>query len=86
MNGEVWDGMLNQTNIGKNANKCIHFVNNMHAVNLYSRFYVLQLLHPTGNNSSCILHTRWGRVGESGQKLTKVRRDYVFKSTVSRWS
>lgn len=24
------------------------------------RFYVLQLLHPIGDNSSCILFTRWG--------------------------
>ncbi|KAI0035247.1 poly polymerase catalytic domain-containing protein [Vararia minispora EC-137] len=55
MSGEVWDGMLNQTEIGKNANK----------------FYVLQLLHPNGNNSSCILYTRWGRVGENGQSQTK---------------
>ncbi|KAI8983179.1 PARP-domain-containing protein [Trametes punicea] len=47
----VWDAMLNQTNVGKNANK----------------FYVLQLLHPIGNNFGCILFTRWGRVGENGQ-------------------
>ncbi|KAA1468416.1 PARP-domain-containing protein [Dentipellis sp. KUC8613] len=53
--GEVWDAMLNQTDIGKNANK----------------FYVIQLLHPIGNNSSSILFTRWGRVGETGQKQVK---------------
>ncbi|KAI0369996.1 PARP-domain-containing protein [Pilatotrama ljubarskyi] len=47
----VWDAMLNQTDLGKNANK----------------FYVLQVLHPIGNNFGCILFTRWGRVGENGQ-------------------
>ncbi|KAI0353197.1 PARP-domain-containing protein [Trametes cingulata] len=51
----VWDAMLNQTDLGKNANK----------------FYVLQLLHPVGNNSSCTLYTRWGRVGENGQSQKK---------------
>ncbi|VDC02029.1 unnamed protein product [Peniophora sp. CBMAI 1063] len=55
MSGEVWDAMLNQTDIGKNANK----------------FYVIQLLHPTGNNNSCYLFTRWGRVGENGQNAKK---------------
>ncbi|THH00346.1 hypothetical protein EW026_g2179 [Hermanssonia centrifuga] len=51
----VWDAMLNQTDIGKNANK----------------FYVIQLLHPIGNPSSCMLFTRWGRVGENGQQMKK---------------
>ncbi|KII86355.1 hypothetical protein PLICRDRAFT_164856 [Plicaturopsis crispa FD-325 SS-3] len=53
--GEVWDAMLNQTNIGNNANK----------------FYVIQLLHPIGKDSQVILFTRWGRVGERGQSQTK---------------
>ncbi|KAJ3533877.1 hypothetical protein NM688_g7220 [Phlebia brevispora] len=51
----VWDAMLNQTNVGKNANK----------------FYVIQVLHPVGNPSSCVLFTRWGRVGEGGQQQRK---------------
>ncbi|KAI0820615.1 poly polymerase catalytic domain-containing protein [Trametes gibbosa] len=51
----VWDAMLNQTDLGKNANK----------------FYVLQLLHPVGNEANCILFTRWGRVGENGQSQKK---------------
>ncbi|KAF7306447.1 Poly [ADP-ribose] polymerase [Mycena indigotica] len=51
----VWDAMLNQTNIGNNNNK----------------FYVLQLLHPVGNDTSCILFTRWGRVGADGQTQVK---------------
>ncbi|TCD65883.1 hypothetical protein EIP91_002043 [Steccherinum ochraceum] len=51
----VWDAMLNQTDIGKNANK----------------FYVIQLLHPVGNANSCLLFTRWGRVGENGQQQEK---------------
>ncbi|KAJ3973280.1 PARP-domain-containing protein [Lentinula raphanica] len=51
----VWDAMLNQTDIGANKNK----------------FYVLQLLHPINNNSSCELFTHWGRVGERGQTQTK---------------
>ncbi|EJD55242.1 PARP-domain-containing protein [Auricularia subglabra TFB-10046 SS5] len=53
--GEVWDAMLNQTDLNKNANK----------------FYVIQLLHPVGNNSHCTLFTRWGRVGENGQTQQK---------------
>ncbi|KAI0063109.1 PARP-domain-containing protein [Artomyces pyxidatus] len=52
---DVWDAMLNQTDIGKNANK----------------FYVIQLLHPIGNSTSSVLLTRWGRVGEDGSKQIK---------------
>ncbi|KAI0757807.1 poly polymerase catalytic domain-containing protein [Daedaleopsis nitida] len=51
----VWDAMLNQTEIGKNANK----------------YYVLQLLHPIGNQNDCVLFTRWGRVGEPGRTQVK---------------
>ncbi|KAF8320542.1 poly polymerase catalytic domain-containing protein [Cantharellus anzutake] len=54
-NGEVWDCMLNQTNISNNNNK----------------FYVIQLLHPIGNLGNVLLHTRWGRVGERGQSQQK---------------
>ncbi|KAH8101624.1 poly polymerase catalytic domain-containing protein [Cristinia sonorae] len=54
-NEGVWDAMLNQTDVGKNANK----------------FYVIQLLHPIGNANSAILFTRWGRVGEGGQMQQK---------------
>jgi predicted DNA-binding WGR domain protein len=32
---------------------------------------VIQLLHPIGNNSSCTLYTRWGRVGETGATQKK---------------
>ncbi|KAH8120683.1 PARP-domain-containing protein [Phellopilus nigrolimitatus] len=53
--GEVWDAMLNQTNIGKNANK----------------FYVLQLLHPVNNTNACTLFVRWGRTGENGTHQSK---------------
>ena len=59
----VWDAMLNQTDLEKNANK----------------YYVLQVLHPIGNENQCFLYTRWGRVGESGTSLTKVR-DAAAKS------
>ncbi|KAF7297838.1 Poly [ADP-ribose] polymerase [Mycena kentingensis (nom. inval.)] len=52
---DTWDAMLNQTNIGGNNNK----------------FYVIQLLHPVGNDSNCILFTRWGRVGADGQTQVK---------------
>ncbi|KAF9485628.1 PARP-domain-containing protein [Pholiota conissans] len=55
--GEVWDAMLNQTDISGNSNK--------------NKFYVIQLLHPIGSNSNCILFTRWGRVGDHGQTQTK---------------
>lgn len=34
---------------------------------------MIQLLHPIGNPNSVSLFTRWGRVGENGQKQTKVR-------------
>ncbi|KAH9913415.1 PARP-domain-containing protein [Fomitopsis serialis] len=51
----VWDATPNQTDIGKNANK----------------FYVLQVLHPVGNEANCTLFTRWGRVGENGQQQKK---------------
>lgn len=48
--GVFWDGALNQTNIGANANK----------------FYYVQLLETA--NKQYAVWTRWGRVGESGQK------------------
>ncbi|KAF9229724.1 PARP-domain-containing protein [Gyrodon lividus] len=51
----VWDAMLNQTELGSNKNK----------------FYVIQLLHPIGNDAACMLYTRWGRVGENGQSQQK---------------
>ncbi|EPS95706.1 hypothetical protein FOMPIDRAFT_1038418 [Fomitopsis schrenkii] len=51
----IWDATLNQTDIGKNANK----------------FYVIQVLHPLGNDNNCTLFTRWGRVGENGQQQKK---------------
>ncbi|KAI0727024.1 PARP-domain-containing protein [Fomitopsis betulina] len=51
----IWDATLNQTDIGKNANK----------------FYVIQVLHPVGNDKDCTLFTRWGRVGENGQQQKK---------------
>lgn len=70
----VWDAMLNQTDLGKNANKCATPVLKGHSypLTVCYRFYLLQLLHPIGNNASCILHTRWGRVGENGQSQQKV--------------
>lgn len=39
---------------------------------ILDRFYVIQLLHPIDNESSCWLYTRWGRVGERGQSQLKV--------------
>ncbi|THH26583.1 hypothetical protein EUX98_g7607 [Antrodiella citrinella] len=51
----VWDAMMNQTDVGANANK----------------FYVIQVVHPIGNDNSCTLFTRWGRVGENGQQQRK---------------
>ncbi|KAI0935474.1 hypothetical protein AcV5_003891 [Taiwanofungus camphoratus] len=52
---DVWDATLNQTDIGKNANK----------------FYIIQVLHPDNSTDNCILFTRWGRVGENGQQQKK---------------
>ncbi|KAG1865517.1 poly polymerase catalytic domain-containing protein [Suillus subalutaceus] len=51
----VWDAMLNQTEVGSNKNK----------------FYVIQLLHPIGNDAQSSLYTRWGRVGENGASQIK---------------
>ncbi|KZW03275.1 hypothetical protein EXIGLDRAFT_759147 [Exidia glandulosa HHB12029] len=53
--GEIYDATLNQTNIGNNNNK----------------FYCLQLLHPEKSSATCVLFTRWGRVGENGASQTK---------------
>ncbi|KAH7344899.1 poly polymerase catalytic domain-containing protein [Rhizoctonia solani] len=53
--GEIWDAMLNQTDALNNNNK----------------FYVIQLLHPSGNKNSVTLHVRWGRVGENGSAQDK---------------
>ncbi|CAE6504809.1 unnamed protein product [Rhizoctonia solani] len=53
--GEIWDAMLNQTD----------------AINNNNKFYVIQLLHPTGNKNSVSLHVRWGRVGENGSAQDK---------------
>ena len=49
--GVIYDGSLNQTDIGKNSNK----------------FYYVQLLEQRGNIKSYATWTRWGRVGEMGQ-------------------
>lgn len=53
--GEVYDAMLNQTNIGNNNNK----------------FYILQLVHSPADRSQIYLYTRWGRVSENGQSQMK---------------
>jgi len=67
----VWDAMLNQTNVGRNNNKYVKsilwnqsFKTSFTLVLFPPRFYVIQLLHPIGNTASCILYTRWGRVGQ----------------------
>mmetsp|Transcript_4651 Transcript_4651/g.14031 ORF Transcript_4651/g.14031 Transcript_4651/m.14031 type:complete len:538 (+) Transcript_4651:28-1641(+) len=48
---EVYDALLNQTDINKNSNK----------------FYVIQLLETDSSPHKYYLWTRWGRVGERGQ-------------------
>ncbi|KAF8588473.1 PARP-domain-containing protein [Ramaria rubella] len=53
--GEVWDAMLNQTDISGTTNS--------------NKFYVIQLLHQGSGN--CVLFTRWGRVGEVGANQIK---------------
>ncbi|KAH7100308.1 poly polymerase catalytic domain-containing protein [Auriculariales sp. MPI-PUGE-AT-0066] len=53
--GEIYDATLNQTNISNNNNK----------------FYIVQLLAPKNSNATCILFTRWGRVGENGATQIK---------------
>ena len=85
--GEVWDATLNQTDLSKNANKYVtlsflrkpHRQLNAHCL----RFYVLQLLHPIGNSSTCVLLTRWGRVGETGASQRKVRHLFAVTGTAS---
>ena len=74
---EVWDATLNQTDVGNNANKyvlppAIAYMPLMLTDASLRRFYVLQLLHPVGNNSQVTLFTCWGRVGENGQNQKKV--------------
>lgn len=84
--GEVWDATLNQTDLSKNANKCVIPVLSQEPCSRPNfcdhRFYVLQLLHPISNNSSCLLFTRWGRVGESGSSQRKVRHPFPAAGTV----
>ncbi|KAG8746593.1 hypothetical protein FRC10_004445 [Ceratobasidium sp. 414] len=55
--GEVYAGLLNQTNLDGNNNN--------------NKFYVLQLLHPQNDSANCLLFTRWGRVGETGASQKK---------------
>ena len=47
------------------------------------RFYVLQVLHPIGNDSTCLLFTRWGRVGEAGASQRKVGYPFIVTETAS---
>ncbi|RPA82996.1 PARP-domain-containing protein [Ascobolus immersus RN42] len=49
--GTIYDGALNQTQIGSNSNK----------------FYYVQLLRSNSNGNLFATWTRWGRVGENGQ-------------------
>ena len=44
---------------------------------MFYRFYVLQLLHPVGNNSQVVLFTCWGRVGENGSSQKKVSQQRI---------
>ncbi|CCA69405.1 related to NAD+ ADP-ribosyltransferase [Serendipita indica DSM 11827] len=52
---QIYDAMLNQTNISANNNK----------------FYVIQILCPKNTDSNYLVFTRWGRVGENGQNAVK---------------
>ena len=85
--GEVWDATLNQTDLSKNANKYVTLIPSWKPRRplkaLCRRFYVLQLLHPVGNNSACVLLTRWGRVGETGSSQRKVRQLFAAARTTS---
>ena len=83
--GEVWDATLNQTDLSKNANKYVTLMSSCEPCGRLNvrcrRFYVLQLLHPIGNNSACVLLTRWGRVGEIGSSQRKVRHLFAAAGT-----
>jgi len=84
---EVWDATLNQTDLSKNANKYAILISSRKPCSRPTfhchRFYVLQLLHPVGNNSSSLLFTRWGRVGETGLSQRKVRHLFPVAETTS---
>ena len=67
---------MNQTDIGMNANKWVLSTCGLILLIVdIRRFYVIQVLHPVGNDNNCTLFTRWGRVGENGQQQKKVRTD-----------
>ncbi|KAJ7806141.1 poly polymerase catalytic domain-containing protein [Mycena olivaceomarginata] len=55
----VWDA--SQSNCAMGTHNATHL----------PQFYVMQLLHPIGNDSQSILFTRWGRVGADGQTQVK---------------
>ena len=85
--GEVWDATLNQTVLAKNANKYVILMSPWGPCSRFNvhchRFYVLQLLHPIGNSSSCVLLTRWGRVGEIGASQRKVKHPFAVAEAIS---
>ncbi|KAG1825528.1 uncharacterized protein BJ212DRAFT_1294947 [Suillus subaureus] len=63
----VWDAMLNQTEVGSNKNK----------------FYVIQLLHPIGNDTQSSLYMCWDCVGENGASQIKFKKQFRLKSGVA---
>ncbi|KAF8174472.1 PARP-domain-containing protein [Mycena galopus ATCC 62051] len=60
---DVWDAILNQTDISGNQNK--------------NKFYIIQLLKSIADPDSYTLHTRWGRVGEIG-RLDQITTDCLL--------
>ncbi|KAJ7677717.1 PARP-domain-containing protein [Mycena polygramma] len=59
---EPWDALLNRTDINPNQNK--------------NKFYIIQLLKSIADPDLYTLYTRWGRVGDVGQR----RRETPFTS------
>ena len=83
--GEDWDATLTHANLRFNSNKCVNPTISREPccrLNVHChRFYVLQLLHPVGNDSACVLFTRWGRVGERGSSQHKARQPFLVAGT-----
>ena len=85
--GVDWDATLTCADLRHNSNKYVTTTTSRKPccrLNVHCRrFYVLQLLHPVGNDSACVLFMRWGRVGERGLSQHTVRRPFVVAGAAS---
>ena len=85
--GEVWDATLIHAYVRFNMNRYATQTTSQKPycrLNVHCRrFYVLQVLHPIGDYSTCVLFTRWGRVGERGFSQQRARLSFVAAGTTS---